>query len=231
MLALAGCGGGGGSETRSTDTGEHLGTATTDDQLRFPRPSTVGDGTSTSVPPIAAAVSRAAAAAGCTVRGFPSEGRGHTEDPPAYKVSNPPTSGPHNPVWANWGVYDTPVPVQYLVHNLEHGGVEIYLGRSVPAATRDAVLALWRSSPPFMMVVPGATQGFPPGAVVATSWQRWLVCRAPGPKTIAALTAFRDAYRGTGPEGAAALNAPSDAVDGQEDLPKPSEPDTGATSG
>lgn len=39
--------------------------------------------------------------------------------------SNPPTSGPHYPTWANWGIHEEPVADEYLVHNLEHGGIWI----------------------------------------------------------------------------------------------------------
>src|SRR4051794_5951171 len=37
--------------------------------------------------------------------------------------SNPPSSGPHYPVWANFQEYATPVPDGYLVHSMEHGAV------------------------------------------------------------------------------------------------------------
>jgi len=39
--------------------------------------------------------------------------------------SNPPTSGPHWPSPAPWGVHTQPLPDEMLVHNLEHGGVWI----------------------------------------------------------------------------------------------------------
>lgn len=39
--------------------------------------------------------------------------------------SNPPTSGPHWPQPADWGVYDMTLPDEQLIHNLEHGGVWI----------------------------------------------------------------------------------------------------------
>jgi len=45
-------------------------------------------------------------------------------DRPEYN-SNPPTSGPHYAVPANWGIYDEPLPDEQLVHNLEHGGIWI----------------------------------------------------------------------------------------------------------
>jgi len=35
--------------------------------------------------------------------------------------SNPPTSGPHFPVWAKKGVYDRVLSDGYLIHTLEHG--------------------------------------------------------------------------------------------------------------
>ena len=39
--------------------------------------------------------------------------------------SNPPTSGPHYPTWSEWGVHDKQVADEFLVHNLEHGGIWI----------------------------------------------------------------------------------------------------------
>lgn len=39
--------------------------------------------------------------------------------------SNPPTSGPHWPEPANWGVYKTTLSDEQVVHNLEHGGIWI----------------------------------------------------------------------------------------------------------
>src|SRR5437764_856952 len=37
--------------------------------------------------------------------------------------SDPPTSGPHVPQIANWGIHNEPIPKEFLVHNLEDGGV------------------------------------------------------------------------------------------------------------
>jgi hypothetical protein len=39
--------------------------------------------------------------------------------------SDPPTSGPHVPQIANWGVHPEPVPKEFQVHNLEDGGVVV----------------------------------------------------------------------------------------------------------
>lgn len=43
---------------------------------------------------------------------------------PPYN-SKPPTSGPHVPFIAKWGVYRSPIPNELQVHNLEDGGVLI----------------------------------------------------------------------------------------------------------
>jgi hypothetical protein len=38
-------------------------------------------------------------------------------------TNNPPTSGPHYPVWAAWDREYPTLPRGYYVHNLEHGGI------------------------------------------------------------------------------------------------------------
>jgi hypothetical protein len=39
--------------------------------------------------------------------------------------SNPPAGGDHYPYWATWGIHDDVVPVEYFVHNEEHGGLVV----------------------------------------------------------------------------------------------------------
>lgn len=53
--------------------------------------------------------------------------------------SFPPTSGPHYDDWAPFGLYDEPVADGYVVHNLEHGGVAVWLGTEVPDEVGAAV--------------------------------------------------------------------------------------------
>lgn len=59
--------------------------------------------------------------------------------------SNPPSSGPHYPVWAAYKEYTTPIDspalAPYLVHSLEHGGVAI-LYKCDPQGCADVVDAL-----------------------------------------------------------------------------------------
>jgi len=39
--------------------------------------------------------------------------------------TNPPTSGPHYPVWAKFGVYQEPIPDGFFIHSLEHSAVAL----------------------------------------------------------------------------------------------------------
>jgi len=50
----------------------------------------------------------------------------NAEGRPTCYSSNPPTSGPHSPSEARWGIYAEPVPKEQLVHNMEHGGTVIW---------------------------------------------------------------------------------------------------------
>jgi len=59
---------------------------------------------------------------------MPDQGNEHiqmeTEPHVAYN-SDPPTSGPHMPYVAPWGIYTEPISKELQVHNLEDGGVVV----------------------------------------------------------------------------------------------------------
>jgi len=59
---------------------------------------------------------------------IPSLGNNHVrsvEEPHVPYNSKPPTSGPHLPNVARWGIYEQQIPNELQVHNLEDGGVMI----------------------------------------------------------------------------------------------------------
>lgn len=62
------------------------------------------------------------------VQTFADQGRQHLAMGQTFDGynSNPPTSGPHAPAAARWGVYTQPIPKEVLVHNMEHGGVVVW---------------------------------------------------------------------------------------------------------
>jgi hypothetical protein len=59
---------------------------------------------------------------------FEDQGREHLAPGQEYDFynSDPPTSGPHAPAPAPWGVSDAALPKEVPVHNMEHGGVVIW---------------------------------------------------------------------------------------------------------
>jgi hypothetical protein len=54
--------------------------------------------------------------------------------------SNPPSSGPHYPIWADFLEYSSPVPDGYLVHSEEHGAVLLLY--DCPSGCDDVVAEL-----------------------------------------------------------------------------------------
>lgn len=59
--------------------------------------------------------------------------------------SNPPSSGPHYPIWAAFQAYGSPVPRGYYVHDLEHGAV-VFLYNCGSAGCPDVVSKLQAAS-------------------------------------------------------------------------------------
>jgi Protein of unknown function (DUF3105) len=53
-------------------------------------------------------------------------------DPHAAYNSDPPTSGPHLPYIAPWGIHTRPIPPELQVHNLEDGGVLVQYNCQCP---------------------------------------------------------------------------------------------------
>jgi hypothetical protein len=120
--------------------------------------------------------------------------------------TNPPTSGPHNPLPAVWGSYEDPVPLAQSVHNLEHGGIVIHYGPDVPEADVTAIRTFYNDDPNGMLVAPLPSLG---DKIALSAWT------APDETNLDetegflaecprfdedAFSAFRDEHRFEGPE-------------------------------
>ncbi len=101
----------------------------------------------------------------------PDEGRTHIpvgSSHDAYKT-NPPTSGSHYAEPAAWGVYETALPDEQLVHNLEHGGIWISYKPNIDADTKAKLIDLGKQYPKAVIVTPRANN---PHSIEVASWRR-----------------------------------------------------------
>jgi hypothetical protein len=151
------------------------------------------------------------AAAGWGIQGYlarqsigesvPSIGQEHigAGDAHAPYVSDPPTSGPHASA-ATSGFYDTPIPDENIVHNLEHGHVAISYDcdkledcETVKANLRNL---LNRYNNQQVIAVPRPNRD---AAIALTAWQRIDLLDEYDEQRV---TAFIEAWRGRAPENA-----------------------------
>jgi hypothetical protein len=161
-------------------------------------------------------------AAGCTLKSVAPLPPTHGDHPSAYhedspsldsKVkwsTDPPSAGGHYQSPAIWDFYTDPVNPRQVVHNEEHGGLIIWYGDKVPAATLAQIRAFYNEDPLSILVTPYAGLG---DKIALTAWtgdpSTYYVNADYGMGHIAvcpkydatAFRAFRDAYRGKGPEG------------------------------
>ncbi|HEX8855769.1 MAG TPA: DUF3105 domain-containing protein [Thermoleophilaceae bacterium] len=139
----------------------------------------------------------AAKAARCVLRNYPDFGNTHTTAKVTYKT-NPPTSGNHNPVPADDGVYTTAPPKENTVHTLEHGRIELQYKPGTPAKVRGQLKALFDEDVYHMVLMPNQT-GMK-YQVAATAWTHLIGCNQVNDNTWDALRAFKTAYRDQAPE-------------------------------
>ncbi len=141
----------------------------------------------------AADFTKAAKAADCTVQDFGTDKGGvhlQPNDPdPASWDSDPPTHGPHDPVWAIWGQYDQEVPQRNLVHNLEHAGLVIQYGPQVPAAQLDALKQAVLKDTQWTVLAPYAKLG---DKIAFEVWTHMSTCTKFDEGVLAHYRAFRN---------------------------------------
>jgi hypothetical protein len=144
-------------------------------------------------------------AAGCTVQTAAAKSRKHVTslDAKIKYNTDPPSNGSHYITPAIWDFYPTPANPIQVVHNEEHGGVILWWGDKVPASTVDKLRAFYSSSPDGMLGTPLASLG---NKVAITAWTAPQGENGEGHAAVCptfdekAFEAFRDAYRGKGPE-------------------------------
>jgi hypothetical protein len=131
----------------------------------------------------------------------------------------PPVSGRHYFTPAIWGNYTQAVDPRQAVHNQEHGGIDIWVGPGVSSSERQQISDFYDSSPNAILVTPIAntTPGItypahkaPGSKIYLTAWTTQIENGNPvnGKNVIVtcphfdeqAFTAFRDQFRGKGPE-------------------------------
>src|SRR3989338_762425 len=125
---------------------------------------------------------------------FPVQGRAHIAVGAPHEAynSNPPTSGSHYEQPEVWGVYETELPDEQLIHNLEHGGIWISY-RDIDATTKASLEKIARSQSKVVME-PRAKNDAP---IVLASWGRLQEFQAYDEQ---AILAFIEANRNQSPE-------------------------------
>lgn len=134
---------------------------------------------------------------GCTdVEEFESDGSEHTpgENDSVTYEHNPPHSGNHNPIAAEWGLYDEEQRDENTVHNLEHGHIVIS-HKGLDEKQVDTLLEQARKNPYHLLVQPRKKN--PKDGVYYTSWINQMYCKVP---SAAALQFMIENHRDQGPE-------------------------------
>jgi len=95
----------------------------------------------------------------------------HTEADVPY-TENPPTGGPHHPIWQNCGVYTDELRDEHVVHSMEHGAV--WITYRTEDLSDDDIDELGRrfTGRRYVIVSPRSGQDH---AVVLSAWNRQIV--------------------------------------------------------
>ena len=102
---------------------------------------------------------------------FPSQGNLHVQtmgDSHEPYNSTPPTSGPHLPYIAPWGVHTKPIADELQVHNLEDGGVMVQYSCECPEIV-DKLAAIVRRYDRFVVLAPYPKMK---SRIALTAWTR-----------------------------------------------------------
>lgn len=122
------------------------------------------------------------------------EGRTHVAAGQQVPYQTPtPTSGTHSASSPRCGVVQQPMPPEFAVHALEHGGVVIWYAESLPTEEVSALEAIVSRFDDRVILSPNLQLTDP---VVATSWTRLKAYDGADEE----IAQFIEIYRGRGPE-------------------------------
>ncbi len=143
-------------------------------------------------------------AAGCEASDPEIEGAGHEEK--EFKAgdykTNPPTSGAHNPIWYEDGVYEpgTTPRLGELVHTLEHGRINVQYKPGTPANVVNQLEALVaEQNDGYHMLLYENTTGMD-AQVAATTWGHSVTCAEMNDDVFDVVRTFTTDYIDQGPE-------------------------------
>ncbi len=137
------------------------------------------------------------------------EGNTHVDDedvPDVEYKTDPPTSGDHygngsenaSGALADGAYLEFP-PVGRWVHSMEHGRVIIHYSPDLPEEDQLAIKGIFEESPEGVLMFPNPEMK---SEVAVTAWTQLATCETyQGATTLDLIRAFRDIYRGQGPEG------------------------------
>jgi hypothetical protein len=109
--------------------------------------------------------------------------------PHAEYNSDPPTSGPHLPYIAPWGIHSRPIPRELQVHNLEDGGVVVQYSCDCPDIV-ERLRAIVSKYDRHVILAPY------PGMKSRIALTAWTRIEAMDQLDEGRVTRFIDAYRG-----------------------------------
>ena len=198
ILAVVLGGGGSSASGNSHIVNAGIGLATTTEDLK--PDDRQGTKTKPGSLATAAKLPEAAKAAKCVLRNPPDAGNTHllsSQPTPKYKT-DPAVSGNHDPIPLANGVYRSPITnFRHALHTLEHGRVEIQYQPDLPNDAQLKLKGVIDEDFRDMVMFQNEKMKY---QVAAAAWDHYLGCRTYNEKVLDAIRAFRDQYRGNGPE-------------------------------
>jgi hypothetical protein len=122
---------------------------------------------------------------------------GKKSDYPHRYPQVPPVGGAHAPYWLRCDVYTSPVPEEFAVHSMEHGGIWITYRPGLDAASLETLAHLEKTNVEYVLVSP--YEGLPAPVVVSTWGLQLQLPRADDPRLVQFVKAYAGGAQGGEP--------------------------------